>query len=89
VHAGEAAGALARRVAEALRDAGLAIVLNVGGGTFKAQMKRADASGARFALIVGDEEAAANRVAVKPLREPGEQTALPPEELAARLMTGR
>jgi histidyl-tRNA synthetase len=89
VHAGEAAGALARRVAEALRDAGLAIVLNVGGGTFKAQMKRADASGARFALIVGDEEAAANRVAVKPLREPGEQTALPPEELAARLMAGR
>jgi histidyl-tRNA synthetase len=89
VHAGEAAGALARRVAEALRDDGLAIVLNVGGGTFKAQMKRADASGARFALIVGDEEAAANRVAVKPLREPGEQTALPPEELAARLTAGR
>jgi histidyl-tRNA synthetase len=89
VHAGEAAGALARRVAEALRDSGLAIVVNVGGGTFKAQMKRADASGARFALIVGDEEAAANRVAVKPLREPGEQTALPPEELAARLMAGR
>jgi histidyl-tRNA synthetase len=89
VHAGEAAGALARRVAETLRDAGLAIVLNVGGGTFKAQMKRADASGARFALIVGDEEAAANRVAVKPLREPGEQAALPPEELAARLMAGR
>jgi histidyl-tRNA synthetase len=89
VHAGEAAGALARRVAEALRDAGLAIVLNVGGGTFKAQMKRADASGARFALIVGDEEAAANRVAVKPLREPGEQTALSPEELAGRLTAGR
>ncbi|HSS69656.1 MAG TPA: histidine--tRNA ligase [Casimicrobiaceae bacterium] len=89
VHAGEAAGALARRVAETLRDAGLAIVLNVGGGTFKAQMKRADASGARFALIVGDEEAAANRVAVKPLRESGEQTALPPEELAARLMARR
>jgi len=89
VHAGDAASALARRVAEALRDAGLAIVLNAGGGTFKAQMKRADASGARFALIVGDDEAAANRVAVKPLREAGEQTTLPPDEVAARLMAAR
>jgi len=35
------------------------------GGSFKAQMKNADASGARWALIVGDNEAAANRVAVK------------------------
>jgi len=89
VHAGEAAGALARRVAETLRDAGIPIVLNAGGGSFKAQMKRADASGARYALIVGDEEAAANRVAVKPLRIPGEQTALPPEQLASRLTAGR
>ena len=89
VHAGEAAGALARKVAETLRDAGLSIVLNAGGGTFKAQMKRADASGARFALIVGDEEAAADRVALKPLREAGEQTALPPDEVAARLMAAR
>ena len=76
---------LARRVAETLRDAGLAIVLNAGGGTFKTQMKRADASGARFALIVGDDEAASNRVALKPLRETGEQTTLPPDEIAARL----
>jgi histidyl-tRNA synthetase len=89
VHAGEAASALARRVAAHLRDAGLSIVLNAGGGSFKAQMKRADASGARFALIVGDEEAAANRVAVKPLRTAGEQTTLPPEEVAATLMAAR
>jgi histidyl-tRNA synthetase len=89
VHAGEAAGVLARRVAETLRDAGLAIVLNAGGGTFKTQMKRADASGARFALIVGDDEAAANRVAMKPLREAGEQTAVSADEVAARLMAAR
>jgi histidyl-tRNA synthetase len=89
VHAGEAAGALARRVAEKLRDSGLAVVLNAGGGSFKAQMKRADASGARFALIVGDEEAAANRVAVKPLRATGEQVSVPPEEVAMRLTAGR
>jgi histidyl-tRNA synthetase len=52
-------------------------------------MKRADASGARFALIVGDEEAAANRVAVKPLRATGEQVSVPPEEVAMRLTAGR
>jgi histidyl-tRNA synthetase len=85
VHAGEAAGVLARRVAEMLRDAGLAVVVNADGGSFKSQMKRADASGARFALIVGEEEAAANRVAVKPLRVAGEQMALPMEEVAARI----
>jgi len=85
VHAGDAASRFAAGVAEALRDAGLAIVLHAGGGSFKTQMKRADASGARFALIVGEDEAAANRVAVKPLRAGGEQIALPPEAVAAHL----
>jgi histidyl-tRNA synthetase len=87
VHVGEPAGALARVVAENLRDAGLAIVVNAGGGSFKSQMKRADASGARYALIVGDDEASANRVGVKPLRAAGEQIALAPAEVAARLRT--
>jgi len=85
VHAGDAASRFAAGVAEALRDAGLAIVLHAGGGSFKTQMKRADASGARFALIVGEDEAAANRVAVKPLRATGEQIALAPEAVAAHL----
>jgi histidyl-tRNA synthetase len=85
VHAGEAASRLARALAEALRDAGLAIVLNAGGGSFKAQMKKADASGARFALIVGEDEAAANRITVKPLRVTGEQIALLPDAVAAHL----
>jgi histidyl-tRNA synthetase len=84
VHAGEAAGALARRVAEALRDAGHAAVLNAGGGSFKSQMKRADASGARYAVIIGDDEVAAGTASVKPLRG-GEQFAVPVAELAARL----
>ena len=48
-------------------------------------MKRADVSGARFALIVGEDEAAANRVAMKPLRSAGDQVTLEPAELAARL----
>ena len=41
-----------------LRDAGLSVVLHCGGGSFKSQMKRADASGARYAVIIGDDEAA-------------------------------
>ena len=75
------------RLPRSLRDAGLAIVVNAGEGSFKSQMKRADASGARYALIVGDDEAAANRVGVKPLRVAGEQIALAPAEVAARLRT--
>ena len=64
------------RAAEALRDAGLKVVLHCGGGSFKSQMRRADASGAAFAVIVGEAEAAAGQVAVKPLRELGEQVSV-------------
>ena len=56
------------RVAEAMRDAGLAVVLHAGGGSFKSQMKKADGSGARFAIILGESELAAGQVSVKPLR---------------------
>jgi histidyl-tRNA synthetase len=49
-------------------------------------MKKADASGARYALIVGDDEAAAGAVAVKPLRESGEQRAVPLAKLADALV---
>jgi len=85
VHVGKRATLLALEVAESLRDAGLAITVHAGGGNFGSQMKRADASGARFALIVGENEADARVVGVKPLRDAGEQIALPPGELAARL----
>jgi len=73
VRQGEAAEGYGARVAEQLRDAGLAIVLHCGGGGFKSQMKRADASGARYAVIVGDDEAGAGVVSVKPLREDAQQ----------------
>ena len=82
VHAGENAGALARRVAETLRDGKLAVVVNAGGGSFKSQMKKADASGARYALVIGDDEAARNVVGVKPLRETAEQHEVAAAELA-------
>lgn len=68
VHAGEAATAMAQTLAETLRDAGLAVVLHAGGGSFKSQMKKADGSGARFAVILGDDEAQTGEVSVKPLR---------------------
>ena len=68
VHQGVAADALAPKVAEHMRDAGLHVVLHCGGGSFKSQMKKADASGARFAVIIGDNEAAAGTLCVKSLR---------------------
>jgi histidyl-tRNA synthetase len=87
VHDGPGAAPLARRVAETLRDAGQAVVVNAGGGSFKAQMKRADASGARYALLIGADEAAAASVSVKPLRESGEQSRVPLAELVATVAT--
>ena len=73
VHQGEAASRLAPRVAEGLRDQGIDVLFNCGGGSFKSQMKKADASGAQFAVIIGDDEAAAGEVTLKPLRATGDQ----------------
>lgn len=73
VHAGEAASAWAWQVAGALRAAGLAALMHCGGGSFKSQMKKADASRASFAVILGDDEAAAQELTLKPLREAAEQ----------------
>jgi len=53
---------------EALRAAGVAVLLHAGGGSMKSQFKRADASGAGFALVFGDDELARGEVAVKALR---------------------
>ena len=73
VHQGQEAGRLAPRVAEGLRDVGLDVVYHCGGGGFKAQMKKADASGAPFAVIIGDDEAAAGEETLKHLRANGDQ----------------
>jgi histidyl-tRNA synthetase len=56
-------------VIEALRAAGVAVLLHAGGGSMKSQFKRADASGANYALIFGEAELAQDVVAVKPLRD--------------------
>ena len=73
VHQGEAASRLAPRVAEGLRDNGIDVLFHCGGGGFKAQMKKADASGAQFAVIIGDDEANAGEVTLKPLRADGDE----------------
>ena len=73
VHQGESADRFAEQVAERLRDAGASVMLHCGGGSFKSQMKKADACGARFAVIVGDDEAQAQEVTVKPLRDMAQQ----------------
>ena len=72
---------------EALRSAlpNLAIQVNLGGGSFKSQFKRADKSGARYALVYGESEVSSNSVTLKPLRGEGEQATFPDEELASWL----
>jgi histidyl-tRNA synthetase len=54
---------------EMLRAAGVSVLMHAGGGGMKAQFKRADASGARYALIFGDDEVARGEVALKDLRD--------------------
>jgi len=73
VRQGDAAMVYAETVAEQLRDAGLSVILHCGGGSFKAQMKKADASGARYAVLLGDDEAQAGVLSVKALRVGQEQ----------------
>ncbi len=85
VHAGEGTQKLAAAAGETLRDAGFAVVVNAGGGSFKSQMKKADASGAQFALVIGEIEATAGTVGVKALRASGDQTTVPLDGLAEAL----
>jgi len=73
VHQGEAAQLQAFVLGERLRDAGLDVVLHCAAanasGSLKSQMKRANASGAAYAIIVGDDEIAAGTAAIKALRD--------------------
>ncbi len=73
VHQGENATRFAWETVRYLRDEGLKVILHCGDGGFKSQMKKADASGARFAVIIGDDEVNATEITIKPLREAVEQ----------------
>ena len=85
VHQGELASQLASKVAEQLRDSDLRVLLHCGGGSFKSQMKKADASGAPLAVVIGDDEAQANEVSIKPMQG-GEQVRVNLQNLTAAMV---
>ena len=84
---GDGTQARAFALAEELRDriAGIHIEMNLGGGSFKSQMKRADKSSAAYALILGEQELSENRIGLKPLRSGDEQENIALDDLAAVL----
>jgi histidyl-tRNA synthetase len=87
IASGERATRAALALVERLRDQLPAVVfeMNQGGGNFKAQFRRADRSGARLALLLGDDELERGVGALKPLRGEGTQAEVPLAELAWRL----
>ena len=84
---GEAAEATGLGLAELLRDArpGLRVETHCGGGSFKSQLKRADRSGARYAVIIGDDEIARRSASVKSLRSDEGQRAVAFDDLPTEL----
>ena len=84
---GEQAELQALNLVEALRDQQpqLRILVNAGGGSFKSQFKKADRSGALYALVLGEDECAQQVVAIKPLRTEGEQITVPWDQLSEHL----
>jgi histidyl-tRNA synthetase len=87
VRQGERAEHYAQTVAERMRDAGLDTILHCGGGNFKSQMKKADASGARYAIIIGEDEVAGQVLTLKALRNDAGQEKLALEK-AVELVGG-
>lgn len=87
VAVGEGTLGPALAVAEELHDRidGVRVETNFGGGGFKAQMKRADRSDARYALILGEQELAEDRIGLKPLRSTEDQSSVARAELAVTL----
>ena len=64
----------------------MSLEVNLGGGSFKAQFKRADRSGADLALVLGEQEMAAGQIAWKPMRDQSaSQILVPIAELAGKL----
>jgi histidyl-tRNA synthetase len=68
VNVGELAESAAFGIAEQFRNAKIEVVLHAGGGSFKSQMKKADRSLARYALILGDDEINNQQVTLKPMQ---------------------
>jgi histidyl-tRNA synthetase len=85
VYQGDGTAELALAVSEELRSRGFKILMHAGGGGFKSQMKRADSSGAHYALIIGEDELKAGEVSLKPLRTDQSQTRVKRDLIAAML----
>ena len=83
VNLGVEAEKYALKLSENLRSQGLKVVLNSGGNSFKSQMKRADKSGAAYAVILGDYEMKESVAQVKSLREENVQSAIKFDDLSA------
>ncbi|MEL0168189.1 MAG: histidine--tRNA ligase [Pseudomonadaceae bacterium] len=84
---GDGAAKAGLRLAEQLRDAlpSMRLVVHAGGGSFKSQFKKADKSGALYALVLGEDEVAVQQIGFKPLRSGEEQETLSWQDLPARL----
>lgn len=84
---GDQAVAPAMALAETLRNElpGRIVVSHCGGGSFKSQMKKADRSGARFAVILGENEIAQGTAGLKPLRDDQPQQEIAQADLAGVL----
>ena len=87
VTVGDAAQHAGLQLAEQLRDdlPHMRLLVHCGGGSFKSQFKKADKSGAAFALILGEQETQEQMIGLKPLRDGGEQEQLAWADTAARL----
>ena len=91
VNQGEEAQRRAAVIAESLRDQGVSVIVHAGGGSFKSQFKRADASAASIAVILAGDELAGGTASVKMLRaadsavQANQQLQVPLENLVAFL----
>lgn len=87
VAAGEGSSEKTQQLVETLRTTQpqLRMLMHCGGGSFKSQMKKADKSGARLALILGEQELAANQIVVKDLRIGGDQSVISQADLDTML----
>jgi histidyl-tRNA synthetase len=87
IRVGETAEREGLRFAEIIRNEvpGLKLQVNCGGGSFKSQFKKADKSGAEYAIILGDDEVSRGEVSVKSLRSEQEQQTLSREQTCAFL----
>ena len=88
LHQGEGTLEFAFSLCETMRRGGLRVLMHAGGGSFKSQMKKADASGAGYAILIGEDELSAGKVTVKPLRSGQPQFQVGRDDVVAKIREG-